>query len=150
VHDVPVTQRSVLAAEEARVLLVHEQTEVRAQPPMLVPQPLRQRRVSADQSLERFMERRRVERDVAHAAREAAVRAMKKYPHLSTTNGGLQDRHRLTSTALEAPGEQRPLGGILRELERPLVSRTRVGRPAEGAEQLPARRVEQVVAIELV
>jgi len=142
VHDVAVTERSVFATEEARVLLVHEEAEVRPQPTMLVPQPLRERRVSADQPLERLAKCRRVQRHVARAAREAAVRAVKKYPHLSTTNGSLQVGHRLARTACETPREQRALGGVLGQLERPLVSRTRVGRPAEGAEQLGARRME--------
>ena len=141
-HDVAVTERSVFATEEARVLLVHEEAEVRPQPTMLVSQPLRQRRVSADQPLERLAERRRVQRHVARAAREAAVGAVKKYPHLSTTNGSLQVRHRLARTARETPCEQRTLGGVLGQLERPLVSRTRVGRPAEGAQQLGACRME--------
>ena len=141
-HDVAVTERSVFATEEARVLLVHEEAEVRPQPTMLVPQPLRERWVSADQPLERLADCRRIQRHVARAAREAAVRAVKKYPHLSTTNGSLQVRHRLARTACETPREQRALGGVLCQLERPLVSRTRVGRPAEGAKQLGTRRME--------
>ena len=42
-HDVAVFERSVLAAEEARVLLVHEEAEMRAQPAMLVAHPLGER-----------------------------------------------------------------------------------------------------------
>ena len=75
-HDVAVSERSVLAAEEARVLLVHEEAEMRAQPTMLVTHPLRERRMRADERLERFTQRRGVERDVARSARETAIRAV--------------------------------------------------------------------------
>src|SRR5512132_892506 len=99
-HDVSFREGGVLAAQEARVLLVHEQAEMRAQPAMLVAQPLRERWVRAHQGLEGLAERRRVQRDVARAAREAAVGAVEKYAHMSTTNGSGQDRQQ----ASENPG----------------------------------------------
>ena len=40
-HDVPVRERSLLATQEARVLLIHKEAEVRAQPAVLIAQPLR-------------------------------------------------------------------------------------------------------------
>ncbi len=75
-HDVAVLERSVLATEEARVFLVHEEAEVGAQPAMLVPQPLRERRMHAGELLERLPQRRGVKGDVARAACEAPVGAV--------------------------------------------------------------------------
>src|SRR6266545_5741657 len=85
-HDVSFREGSVLAAQEARVLLVHEQAEMRAQAAMLVAQPLRERWVSAHQGLEGLAQRRRVQRDLARAAGETAVGAVEKYAHMSMTN----------------------------------------------------------------
>ena len=77
VHDVPVSEGSVLATQEARVLLVHEQAEMRAQPAMLVAHPLGQRRMRLHQGLEGLAKRRCVQRHIARSAGEAAVRAVK-------------------------------------------------------------------------
>src|SRR5258705_11585190 len=90
-NDVPISEPSVLAAQEARVLLVDEQAEVRAQPAMLVAHSLGQRWVRLHQCLKGLAERRCVERYVACPTREATVGAVKKYPHMSTTNGSGQD-----------------------------------------------------------
>ncbi len=116
---------------------------------MLVAHPLRERWVRAHQRLERLAQRRGVERDIARSARESAVGAVEQYPHVSTTNGSGHDGHRLARTALEAPLEQRSLGGVLGQLERPLVGRPRVRRSAKRPEELSARRVEQVIATQL-
>ena len=92
-HDVSIREGSVLATQEARVLLIHEQAEMRAQPAMLVTQPLREGGMRAHQRRERLAQRRRVERDVARSTGEAAVCAVEKYSHMSTTNGSGQLRH---------------------------------------------------------
>ena len=91
-HDVAIRESGVLATQEARVLLIHEETEMPAQPAMLVAHPLRERRVRADQCLERLAQRRRLECDIARSTRETAVRAVEKYSHMSTTNGRSQLR----------------------------------------------------------
>src|SRR2546425_13142706 len=103
----------------------------------------------AHQRLERLAQRRGVERDLARSARESAVGAVEQYPHTSTTNGSGQDGHRLARTALEAPLEQRSLGGVLGQLQRALVGGARVRRSAKRAEELSARRMEQVVPTQL-
>jgi len=90
-HDVSIREGSVLAPEETRVLLIHEEAEVRAQPAMLVAHPFSERRVRADELSERLAQRRGVECDVARSARETAVRAVEKDAHVSTTNGSCQD-----------------------------------------------------------
>ena len=72
----PSAEGGVLATQEARVLLIHEEAEVPAQPAMLVAHPLRERRVRADQCLERLAQRRGLKCDVAHSARETAVGAV--------------------------------------------------------------------------
>src|SRR6266516_4887251 len=94
-------------------------------------------------------ERRRPCSSRARSARESAVGAVEQYPHMSTTNGSGQDGHRLARTAVEAPLEQRTLGRVLGQLERARVGRARVRRSAKRAEELSARRVEQVVAGQL-
>jgi hypothetical protein len=91
-HDVAVSERSVLATEEARILLVHEEAEMCAEPTVLVAHPLRERWMRAHQCLQGLTQRRGVERDVARSAREAAVSAVQKHSHMSTTNGSGQDR----------------------------------------------------------
>jgi len=149
VHDVSVREGSVLTTQEARVLLVHEEAEVRAEAAVLVAHPLRERRMRTHQRLERLAQRRGVKCDVARSARESAVGAVEQYPHLSTTNGSGQDGHRLARRAVEAPLEQRALGGVLGQLERARVGRARVRRSAKRAEELSASRVEQVVAAQL-
>ena len=75
-HDVAIREGGVLATQEARVLLIHEEAQVRAQLAMLVTQTLGQRWVRADQRSERLPQCRRVERDIARTAREPAVRAV--------------------------------------------------------------------------
>jgi len=100
-NDVAVAERSVLAAEEARVLLIHEETEVRAQPAMLVAHPLRERRMLSHQLRKRLAQRRGVERDVTRSASETAVGAVEKDPHMSTTNGGRHIRQ-ITENAARA------------------------------------------------
>jgi len=92
VHDVAIREGGVLATKETRVLLIHEEAEVRAQLAMLVTQPLRERRMRGDQRRERLAQRRGIERDVTRSARETAVRAVEKYSHMSTTNGRSQLR----------------------------------------------------------
>ena len=72
-HDVAIAERSVLATEEARVLLVHEEAEMGAQPPMFVMHPLREGRMRLNEGCERLTQRRGVERDVTRSARETAV-----------------------------------------------------------------------------
>ena len=148
-HDVSIREGSVLAAEEARVLLIHEEAEVRAEAAVLVAHPFRERGMRAHERLERLAQRRGVEHDVARSAGESAIGAVKQHPHMSTTNRSGHDRHRLARTALETPLEQRTLGGILGQLERAFVGRARVGPSAERAEELRAGRMEQVVATKL-
>ena len=89
-HDVSIREGSVLAAEEARVLLIHEEAEVRAEAAVLVAHPFRERGMRAHERLERLAQRRGVERDVTRSVSESAVGAVEKHSHMSTTNGSGQ------------------------------------------------------------
>ena len=95
-HDVPIREGSVLATQEARVLLIHEQAKVSAQPAVLVAQSFAQRRMRLHERRERIAQRGGVQRDVTRSAREIAVCAVEKYSHMSTTNGSCQLRHQIS------------------------------------------------------
>src|SRR5258705_13557161 len=79
VHDVAVLQGRLLAAQQPRVLVVHEERQVRTQLAMLVAQTLRKRGVRADQTFERVPQGSRVEGHLARAAGEAAPYAVQKH-----------------------------------------------------------------------
>lgn len=100
-NDVPVSEGSVLATQKARVLLIHEQAQMRAQPTVLVAQPFDQRRMRLHQCFKSLSQRPRVERELTRSAREIPVCAVEKDAHTSTTNGSC---HRTQPSDAFGPG----------------------------------------------
>src|SRR5213593_4339572 len=96
VHDVALVERRVLPTEQARVVLVDEEREVRTQCAAFVAEPLGERGMRADERLERLAQRHRIERDVTSAARETAEGAVQQHPQVGTTNGVGDYRHART------------------------------------------------------
>ena len=92
-HDVALVERRVLPAEQARVVLIDKEREVRTQCAAFVAKPLGERRMRADERLERIAQRHRIERDVTCAPRETAEGAVQQHPHMGTTIGSSVFRH---------------------------------------------------------
>src|SRR5712691_6480067 len=92
----------VLPAEQARVVLIDEEREMRTQCAAFVAKPLGERRMRADERLERLPQRHRIERDVTGAARETAEGAVQQHSHMGTTNRVWYFRH---SPAITLPDE---------------------------------------------
>src|SRR5439155_5183496 len=73
-HGVAVTQRGILPTEEARVLVVDEEREVRSQFAVFVAEALFERRVALGERVQRLPQRGRVELHLPRAAGKAPPR----------------------------------------------------------------------------
>jgi hypothetical protein len=93
VNDVAVVQWRVLPAEKPRVVLIDEQRQVRTEFAPFVAKALGERRVSADETVERLPDRAGIEAQFTRAPREPAVGAVQQHPHIGTTNGLSRFRH---------------------------------------------------------
>src|SRR5256885_15068287 len=94
VNDVAVVEWRVLPAEEARVVLIDEEREMRTKFAVFVAEPLGKARMGANEAVQRLTDRPGVERQVARATGEAAVVAVQQHPHAGATIGGCDFRHR--------------------------------------------------------
>jgi hypothetical protein len=92
-NDVAFVEWRVLPTEEARVVLVDEEREVRTEFAPFVAKALSERGMGAHEPVQRLPDRPGVEGHVTRATGEAAVGAVQQHPHIGTTIRRCDFRH---------------------------------------------------------